>query len=392
MHRPATITRMTTTTIDFVVIGAGCFGAWTAHALLEAGHRVALIDAFGAAHSRASSGGESRVIRMGYGADELYTRWAVKSLVAWKAFSARCQRPIFHETGMLWLTGDDDRYLSDTQKTLQRLGVAHERLSAGALRDRFPQISPEGISWAMVEPGSGALMARRSIQTLVDEDIVRGLDFRVAQVSPLFSLMGGALQLGNGDTISAAAYVSACGPWLPKLFPDLLGVRIFPTRQEIFFFAPPAGDTAFAPPSMPAWLHQPDLVYGIPDLENRGFKVSIDRHGPAFDPDNGSRLPSAEGLAEVRAYLAKRFPKLADAPLTENRVCQYENTSNGDFIIDRHPEMDDVYIVGGGSGHGFKHGPAVGSYVGALLTQSAFIVEPRFALATKSTSQARSVY
>jgi sarcosine oxidase len=383
---------MTTTTVDFAVIGAGCFGAWTAHALLDAGHRVALIDAFGAAHSRASSGGESRVIRMGYGADELYTRWAVQSLAAWKVFSARCQQPIFHETGMLWLTGDDDRYLRDTQKTLQQVGVEHRRISTEELREQFRQISADGIAWAMLEPGSGALMARRSIQTLVAENIARGLDFRIANVSPPFAKIGGTLKLGNGDTISAGAYVFACGPWLPKLFPDLLGSRIFPTRQEIFFFAPPAGDPAFAPPTMPAWLHQPDLVYGIPDLENRGFKVSLDRHGPAFDPDNGSRLPSAEGLATVRAYLAKRFPKLVDAPLTESRVCQYENTSNGDFIIDRHPDMDDVFIVGGGSGHGFKHGPAVGSYVGAMLTQSAFSVEPRFGLASKSTAQVRSVY
>jgi sarcosine oxidase len=359
--------------------------------LLDAGHRVALIDAFGAAHSRASSGGESRVIRMGYGSDELYTRWAVKSLAAWNAFSARCQQPIFHQAGMLWLTGDDDRYLSDTQQTLQRVGVDHRRLSVDELRERFPQISSEEISWAMMEPESGVLMARRSIQLLVEEDIQRGLDFRVAQVPPPLLTTGHALRLSNGDSISAGAYVFACGPWLPKLFPDELGSRIFPTRQEIFFFAPPPGDRTFAPPAMSAWLHQPDLVYGIPDLENRGFKISIDRHGPAFDPDTGLRIASDDGLASVRAYLAKRFPKLAGATLTESRVCQYENTSNGDFIIDRHPEMRDVLIVGGGSGHGFKHGPAVGDYARDVLTTSTQ-PEPRFALASKDTRHVRTVY
>jgi glycine/D-amino acid oxidase-like deaminating enzyme len=143
---------------------------------------------------------------------------------------------------------------------------------------------------------------------------------------------------------------------------------------------------------MPTWIHHPDLVYGLPDLENRGFKVSIDKHGPAFDPDSGSRLPSEEGLATARSYLAKRFPKLRNAPLTESRVCQYENTSNGDFIIDHHPELDDILIVGGGSGHGFKHGPAVGDYVRDLITRSDFVAEPRFALASKATTQARRVY
>ncbi|MEP6482973.1 MAG: FAD-dependent oxidoreductase [Rudaea sp.] len=383
---------MTKKTFDFAVIGAGCFGAWTAHALLDAGFRVALIDAFGAAHSRASSGGESRVIRMGYGADALYTRWAMQSLAAWKTLSARRQQPVFHETGMLWLTGDDDRYLTETQKTLHDLGVVHERLAIDELQRRFPQISTDGIAWAMSEPGSGVLMARRSIQTLVRDDIDRGLDFRVAQIPAPPSKTGDAMTLSDGDAISAGAYVFACGAWLPKLFPGLLGSRIFPTRQEIFFFAPPPGDRAFAPPSMPAWLHQPDLVYGIPDLENRGFKISVDRHGPAFDPDTGSRLPSQESLATVRAYLAIRFPKLVDAVLTESRVCQYENTSNGDFILDRHPEMDDVFIAGGGSGHGFKHGPAVGSYVRDLLTRSGFVDEPRFALIGKNTTPSRSVY
>ena len=383
---------MTKRTFDFAVIGAGCFGAWSARALLDAGHSVSLIDAFGAAHSRASSGGESRVIRMGYGADELYTRWSMRSLEAWKAFGARCGQTIFHETGMLWLTGSEDEYVTETQKTLARVGVMHEKLSTRDLGMKFPQIALDGIAWALWEPGSGALMARRSVQLLVGESIERGLDFRIAEVAPLSSRRFDRLLLRDGSEIAAGAYIFACGPWLPKLFPELLVSRIFPTRQEIFFFAPPPGDRSFAPPAMPAWFHHPALVYGIPDLDNRGFKISVDKHGPAFDPDSGSRLPSEAGLAAARAYLAERFPKLKNAVLTESRVCQYENTSNGDFIIDRHPQLDNVMIVGGGSGHGFKHGPAIGAYVGDLLTQTNFKPEPRFTLSSKATTQARSVY
>jgi sarcosine oxidase len=375
-------------TFDFAVIGAGCFGAWTARSLLDAGHSVVLLDAFGAAHSRASSGGESRVIRMGYGADALYTRWAMRSLAMWKAFDARCESRIFHPVGMLWLTGGDDRYVSDTQRTLTDAGVSNERLSVAELAKRFPQIAPADLSWALWEPDSGALMARRANQTLVAESVQKGMDYRIANVT----MQNGAIQTTTGETISASKYIFACGPWLPKLFPSLLAQRIFPTRQEIFFFAPPAGDTSFGPSTMPAWLHHPDLVYGLPDLENRGFKVSVDKHGPAFDPDTGSRLPSEEGLVIARDYVAKRFPKLRNATLTDSRVCQYENTSNGDFIIDRHPERDDILIVGGGSGHGFKHGPAIGEYMRDLLTRSDFVVEPRFSLASKATIQARAVY
>jgi len=235
-------------------------------------------------------------------------------------------------------------------------------------------------------------MARKSVQLLVDESVKRGLNFRIADVLPMSPWHLDRLRMRDGSELSAGTYLFACGPWLPKLFPDLLGARIFPTRQEIFFFAPPAGDVSFAPPAMPAWFHHPALVYGIPDLENRGFKVSVDKHGPAFDPDTGSRMVSAEALAIARVYIEERFPKLKNAVLTESRVCQYENTSNGDFIIDRHPALDDVVIVGGGSGHGFKHGPAIGEYVCNMLTQSNFASEPRFALASKATTQARRVY
>ena len=381
---------MTQRTVDFAVIGAGCFGAWTARSLLDAGHSVILLDAFGAAHTRASSGGESRVIRMGYGTDALYTRWSMRSLAVWREFDARCQQRIFHPAGMLWMSGTESGYVAETQRTLRDLGVAHDRLSPEETAKRFPQIATDDLSWALWEPNSGALMARRAIQTLVAESVREGMIHRVASIVEPGST--GPIRTTDGENISASKYVFACGPWLPKLFPSLLGQRIFPTRQEIFFFAPPAGDSSCGPNAMPAWLHHPDLVYGLPDLENRGFKISVDKHGPAFDPDNGSRLPSEEGLATARAYLAKRFPKLRNATLTESRVCQYENTSNGDFIIDRHPERDDILIVGGGSGHGFKHGPAVGEYVRDLLTRSDFVPESRFALSGKSNVQSRSVF
>lgn len=379
---------------DFAIVGAGCFGAWTAHELLQAGYKVVLLDAYGPAHSRASSGGESRVIRMGYGRDELYTRWSLRSLEAWKALAQRTQLQLFHRTGMLWLTGADDSYVRKVRQTLEYLGIECEGLSARDLEIRFPQISSEGIEWALWEPGSGALMARQSVQALVAEGLRQGLEYRTgAVVPPAVRATGklGRIVTRSGESISAGQFVFACGAWLPKLFPDLLGPRIFPTRQEIFFFAPPPGDASFAPPAMPCWFHHPALVYGIPDLESRGFKISVDKHGPTIDPDSECRIANVEALATVREYLALRFPKLKDAPLSESRICQYENTSNGDFIIDRHPELDDVLIAGGGSGHGFKHGPAVGDYVRRLLTTS-LMAEPRFALAAKATTQARGVY
>lgn len=378
---------------DFVVVGAGCFGAWTARELLRGGHKVLLLDAFGPAHSRASSGGESRVIRMGYGRDELYTRWSLRSLDAWKDLAQRSGLALFRQTGMLWLTGKEDAYARQVAGTLEHLRIDHLRLSPLEIAERFPQIAGDDIAWAVWEPGSGALMARQSVQALVAECMREELQYRSAAVAVPRAGSGrlGRITTRFGESISAGSFVFACGAWLPKLFPELLAGRIFPTRQEIFFFAPPPGDTSFAPPAMPCWFHHPALVYGIPDLDCRGFKIAVDKHGPAFDPDTGSRVPSEANMAIAREYMARRFPKLKDATLTESRVCQYENTSNGDFILDRHPELDDVFIAGGGSGHGFKHGPAVGEYVARALTSSA-PGEPRFALASKQTVQARTVY
>jgi len=379
-------------TFDFAIVGAGCFGAWCAHELIEAGYKVALIEMHGPAHSRASSGGESRIIRMGYGPDELYTRWSVQSLREWQALSQRLRAPVFHRTGMLWLAGADDTYVRQTQATLRGAGVAQQRLSRDELAQKFPQIHNEDIAWALWEPGSGVLMARQAVQALVTDCLGRGLAYRHARVLPPTDAVPlDGIVATDGTRISAGAYVFACGPWLPKLFPELLAQRIFPTRQEVYFFGTPPGDDAFGVPAMPAWFHHPELVYGVPDIEHRGFKISIDKHGPAFDPDDGLRLPDGGGLAAARAYLERRFPKLKNAPVTESRVCQYENTANGDFLIDRHPGNERVVIAGGGSGHGFKHGPAVGAYVARLLTAN-LPPEPRFALAHKPAAPARSVY
>jgi sarcosine oxidase len=376
---------------DVAVVGAGAFGAWTAWHLRRAGRRVALVDAYGPGNSRASSGGETRVIRMGYGADEVYTRWSQRSLDLWKDLAAASGQKLFHETGVLWMARTEDRLTLDTLATLARLGIRHERLTRAELESRWPQIALGPVTWAIHEPGSGALMARRAVQAVAARSARDGVEVRTAALQPPRG-QGRVDALATSEgTIAAGGFVFACGPWLPKLFPELLGERIFPTRQEVFYFGPPAGDARFAPPAMPVWVDFGEEIYGIPDIESKGFKVAPDRHGPAFDPDSGERVVSADGLARVREFVARRFPSLKDAPLVASEVCQYENSSNGDFLIDRHPGFDNVWLVGGGSGHGYKHGPAVGEYVAARVADGA-PVDAKFSLATKQKVQKRTVF
>jgi sarcosine oxidase len=379
-------------TFDVAVIGAGVFGAWTAWHLAKRGQRVTLIEAYGPAHSRASSGGETRIIRMGYGADELYTRWSQRSLTQWKDLFAATRQTLFLETGVLWMASGKDARLRQTCATLRRCDVTFKELDRTALEKRYPQIGFEGIKSGLLEPKSGVLMARRAVAVVVEEAVRLGAEYRCAQVlGPTGTGRAHQVATSDGEKILAGQFVFACGPWLGKVFPEILGARIFPSRQEVFFFGIPAGDKRFAAPALPTWLFQEDLVYGMPDIEGRGLKIAFDEHGEQVDPDQQSRSVSPAVAEMARKYVARRFPALRDAPIVETRVCQYENTSSGDFLIDRQPEMENVWFVGGGSGHGFKHGPAVGEYVtGQLLDGSA--AEARFLLATKHTIQKRAVY
>ena len=377
---------------DVVVVGAGVFGAWTALALALRGKRVALLEAYGAGHSRSSSGDESRIIRMGYGGDEIYTRWSRRSLHLWKElFAAVRDESLFEETGVLWLAEAENASLAATREVLTRCEVKFTELDRAELGKKYPQINFAGIENAIYEPESGVLMARRSVAAVVAVGRKMGVEYQTAQaLGPKGGSEISHLETSGGETFAASQFVFACGAWLGKLFPGVLGERIFPTRQAVFYIGVPAGDERFSPPKLPTFLFKSDESYGMPNLESRGLKVALDRHGEPVDPDTQSRVVTASELEGIRNYVAYRFPALADAPVVETRVCQYENTSNGDFLVDRHPDMPNVWLVGGGSGHGFKHGPALGEYVAARLWAAAG--EPRFSLESKTSVQSRTVF
>jgi glycine/D-amino acid oxidase-like deaminating enzyme len=319
---------------------------------------------------------------MSYGADKIYTHWSMRSLELWTDLFNQANEPnLFHKTGVLWTCPAGDQRMQQNQASLTAAGVPFESLSHAGVEKRFPQFRFTHQITAVFEPGSGAILARRAVQRVVREAERVGVEFvqHLAGPPPL--------------PVNAAEIVYACGSWLPKIFPNLLTGRIRATRQEVFFFGTAAEDRRFAPPAMPVWLDytDPRAAYSIPDLEARGFKLAFDQHGPEIDPDTQERVIGAQSVEAARAFLRERFPDLANAPLIESRVCQYENTSNGDFLIDRHPDYENVWIAGGGSGHGFKHGPAVGEYVAKLLSRT-IDPEPRFALSNKSVGRARAVY
>lgn len=354
------------------VIGAGVFGSWTAWHLLQRGMQVTLVDAWGPANSRSTSGDESRILRGAYGDQPHYVELTDRSLSFWESLESASGATLFRRAGALWLFDEEDSFVTDCVNHLRRWNFPLEQLDVSDASRRFSQVNWSDVRSAYLEHRAGLLLARRSIQALNTRFEQGGGISRLAAAAPRFASNGTLLdvRLGDGSVLEADRYVFACGPWLRGLFPSWIGPWLRPTRQEVFYFGTPAGDAAFTASALPVWIDGArGSWYGIPANEQSGFKISCNDLGEVIDPSSVDRAPDAERLRRAREHLAHRFPRLAGAPLLESRVCQYENTPDRDLIIDRLPADPRVLAVGGGSGHGFKMGPAVGEIAAAVVLE-----------------------
>jgi glycine/D-amino acid oxidase-like deaminating enzyme len=379
------------TRADVVVIGAGVMGAWTALDAQRAGHDTLLIDAFGVGHPRATSGDETRIIRSSHGADPFYGRWSRAAREDWIALGEATGETLFVPAGALWFAHEPDGFEAASEATMRADGIPAERLTQAEVGARWPQLAVDDLAFAVYEPEAGLLMARRGVAAVARTFQHEGGAFELAWVEP-GARDGRRLEDvvdANGSRHAGDQFVFACGPWLPRLFPDVLGGRIRVTKQDVVFVGPPAGDARFGADQLPCWVDYGAAFYGIPAVDGRGMKVGPDRYGPVFDPTHGERIVDPESVRLARRYLARRFPDLADAPVIETRVCQYETTLDTHFVIDRHPDYDNVWLVGGGSGHGFKHGPSIGRHVvGRLAGDAPEQGAERFGLGHERVSQA----
>ena len=366
------------------MIGAGAFGGWTALELIRRGADVTLVDAWGAGHARASSGGDTRIIRTVYGSHRIYTAMAARALDSWRAYDQRWQAGLLHVSGGLWLfTKKDDDFARASAATLDAEGRRFEWLSPADAAVRYPQIDTRDVGMLLYEPDAGYLFARRACEHVAARVAAEGGSIRIGAVRPPSSPRGrrvSRLTFEDDTTLDADAFVFACGPWLGRLFPEVIGDLITPTRQEIYYFATPAGDGRFSDAHLPVWIELGDrLMYGVPDAGGRGFKVADDTPGPRFDPTSGSRALTASRIEPVHRFLERRFPALLNAPLLGGEVCQYEATPDSHFIVDVHPEAANVWLAGGGSGHGFKMGPVMGEIIAAAVLGETS-PDPAFAL------------
>ena len=348
---------------EIVVVGAGAFGGWTALYLREMGFTVTMVDQYGPGNSRATSGGESRQIRAGYGERELYTRWVLQAFERWKAREAEWGKTLFFKTGQLSLTREWTKDLSDTRKVFDKLGVKYDIVKHDELVRQYPQINTQTVDFAMYTPSTGVLKAREGCVAVAQAFERKGGRFLTAKAD-LGRRSGGTLQdvaLSTGQRIAAQTFVFACGPWLPKVFPSVMKNKLATPRRVVFFYGTPPGDERFTYPNFPTWAV--DNAYGFPSIEGKGFKVVPTFERVIVDPDTQEHTLTPDELRRGREFVTKWFPALARQPLVESKVCQREDSIDEHFIVDQHPELSNVWLVGGGSGHGYKHGIMLGDYV-----------------------------
>ncbi|MCY3545471.1 MAG: FAD-dependent oxidoreductase [Gemmatimonadetes bacterium] len=369
---PAIHTRQTP---DVAVVGAGAFGAWTALNLQQAGARVALIDQYGPANSRATSGGETRGVRTGYGDRGhglLWTRWAKRAIEKWREWDEQGRElllpRVFFTTSDLIMRDEWTEFMEDTRKNWDEAGVRYEVLDADEVGRRWPVIDLTDITVALWEPDAGVVRARRAIEAVAQVFEQAGGTIRIARADtgPATASRLDALTLQPGESVSAGTYVFALGPWFPKAFPELMGNRLRIPMGNVVYLRTPPGDNHYSYPNLPSYNFPG--VTGWPALgpDNRGFRVRRGGRGPD-DPDTSRRWLREEEYESPMAFVRERFPGLADAPVSETRSCHYEISRTSNFFFDHHPDFDNVWLAGGGSAEGFKFGPVIGEYLAGRI-------------------------
>ncbi len=354
-----------------LVLGAGVFGAALADRLACDGWEVTLVDALEPGDPRSESGGETRLLRYSHGADELYTRLAYRSRDLWRDLE------VLVESGLVWFARADGGFEADSERTLRAAGIPVERLDPTETARLYPSLRTDDLAFGLLEPHAGILRAGDGVRALVARAREGGLGERRGRAVP-----EGDGVVVDGERLEADHVVWATGAWLPRAFPELARIRA--SRQDVVLFDVPE---EWMTPSVPGYADFATAFYGHGLIEPHGMKVSCDAEGAPVDPDARPESAAPDYVERSRAYLAQRFPALAGAPLRSAPVCHYSITTDGNFVFDRHPEHEHVWLLGGGSGHGFKHGPAMAELVAAVLRDERQ-PEPRFTRSGRAESSA----
>ena len=362
--------------MDVVIVGAWTFGASLAWWLARAGEAVTLVDQFEPGNRRSSSGGETRLHRCSHGSDADYTAMARRARTLWRELEDESREDLFVECGVAWFAHREDGWEAASERTLAAQGIPAERLDLASAARLYPSFRGDDLAFVLLEPEAGVVRAQRAVQALAAQAAAHGARILRGRARP----EGAGVVLEDSTRLAGDVVVWACGGWLARLFGDIVSLAV--TRQELLFLD---GGPAWRAPGLPAWVDYDRAMYGTADVDALGVKAALDVEGPPLDPD-ATLTDTVTTEPEVRAYLHDRFPALEHAPLVEARSCRYELTRDTHFIAAPHPADPSVWLVGGGSGHGFKHGPAMAERLAAALVGGAPL-PARFALGERTPSR-----
>jgi glycine/D-amino acid oxidase-like deaminating enzyme len=375
---------------NIIVVGGGIAGTMTALDLQKRGNQVTLIDRWEPGHARAASSDYNRVIRAISGNDEFYTRWARESRLRWLEMQAETGQKLMYECGALILATEGHSDWEDASAaTFDKVGVPYYKFDKADISARFPQFKVPEIAYALYEPEAGMLMAHRCVITGID----------------LFKKSGGTVKRGHvttdisekplldGKPLEADVIIIATGAWMSEMFPKTIKPISTIIGLPVFYTSTPNGSDAFDKEKMPCWIDHGQNSFGIPSSEGSGIKAMI-AIPEKIDLDNDERLIRREALARTQSYIKHRFPLLEGEKVVDSKFNQIILTPDTHFVVDWHPEHENVLFAGGCSGHLFKHGPIFGEFVSGVAmrdygTANRFKVAGRKKLSPKESPSGR---
>lgn len=361
-----------------LIIGAGVFGLAAALELQQRGYRVTVADPGLVPHPLAASNDLSRMVRMDYGGDGLYSSLGDDAIKGWRRWNARWGRDLYHEDGFLLMTSVPmaaGEFEHDSYRLLTGRGFPLERLGSGDLARRFPNWNSDHYIDGYFNPTAGWAEAgeitARLAQDAADAGVSVLTGFQAVRLLQDGDKVTGAVvaamsAVSDQTELRADWVVVAAGVWTPVLLPEVAD-RMWPVGQPIFYFKPQDPDR-YRAPSFPPWGADVPRSgwYGFP--ANHEGVVKMANHGPGrrVGP-NADRVILAAEEDHCRAFLAQSLPSLASLPLHGSKMCLYCDTWDGDFWIGRHPERQGLVVATGGSGHAFKFAPVLGGLVADAL-------------------------
>ena len=383
-------------TDSILIAGAGIFGLSAALELRNRGYAVTVVDPGPVPHPLAASNDVSRMIRMDYGDDKLYSDLGAEAIEGWHVWNERRGKPLYHEDGFLVLTSlplEPGAVERQSYDLLTAAGWPLERLNSELVAERYPQWNSQHYTDGYFNPRGGWGEAGETVSFLAAEAAAAGVEIRAGFSAESVLVESGravGLRSASGDEARADAVVVAAGVWTPRLIPELADMMA-PVAQTLVYLRPTLPDR-FRPPHFPPWGADIPRTgwYGFP--ANSEGVVKLANHGPGRMVDADAPRDADPAVVEdSRRFLAHSVPELADAPLAGSRACFYGDTWDGDFYITRHPEIEGLVVSTGGSGHAFKFTPSLGRITADVVESKPnryshrFVWRPRGEVTKEST-------